>query len=181
MALRETKVAVTIKVFLLSYNQNDILWKASFQNISLLAEAFHVKISTFKKKSSFYLLPYSLLQDEAFLQRFKKELSLYFSLSENVPLISTYKTDKELASLAKSHKQLIYLPDFALVKISRKNPLSIFEKRRNWSSYKKCDGGENTIAKIGDRFCIFLSIRFLVPFGTKNGLLLFALNNAYQF
>ena len=116
MALRETKVAVTIKVFLLSYNQNDILWKASFQNISLLAEAFHVKISTFKKKSSFYLLPYSLLQDEAFLQRFKKELSLYFSLSENVPLIGTYKTDKELASLAKSHKQLIYLPDFALVK-----------------------------------------------------------------
>ncbi len=117
LTVREISVLTKIKMpTLVSYNSNVSLMNASFENISLLSEAFHVRISTFKNRSSFYLLPYELLHDESFLKEFKKELVLYFDIDEGTLLIDTYKTDKELSALVKMHKVLIYLPDFALVK-----------------------------------------------------------------
>lgn len=117
LSTRELSVLTGIKETTLnSYQNNDFLFRASYQNIALLSDAFHVRGATFKKKSSFCIVSFALFQNEEFLSAFKTELIRYFNIKENVVFITAYKTDKEIQNLTKVNKQVIYLPKFALVK-----------------------------------------------------------------
>lgn len=117
LSTRELSVLTGIKETTLnSYQNNDFIFRASYQNIVLLSDSFHVREATFKKNSSFRVVSYDLLQNKEFLSVFKEELIRYFNVKENVVFISTYKTDKEIQTLVKENKQIIYLPEFALVK-----------------------------------------------------------------
>lgn len=117
LSIRELSILTGIKeTTLISYNKNKFLWNASFQKISLLADVFRVRMATFKKKSSFCILSYEMLQDEDFLKSFKKELLLYFGISKDLLLVNSYKDEKDIAALAKKHRCFFYTPTFALIK-----------------------------------------------------------------
>lgn len=99
-----------------SYYDNEKLFKASYQNICLLANVFEAKISIFKKKSSFVMVSTYLFTEENFVQKFKQELIKYFDTDENIYFVRTYKDNDELLQMGKKYKTFIYLPDFALIK-----------------------------------------------------------------
>lgn len=92
------------------------MFRASYQNITLLSTAFHVREAAFKTNSSFCIVSYDLLQNKEFFSILKEELIRYFNVKENIVFINNYKTDKEIQALVKENKQIIYLPEFALVK-----------------------------------------------------------------
>ncbi len=118
---KELSVLTGIKVPTLnSYKNNDILYRASFQNLTLLSKAFHISPNVFKKETSFFLISDDLLHDETFLIKFKKKLVSFFGIEESTPLINKYQSDKELLALGKKYKRFLYLPDFALIKYQRK-------------------------------------------------------------
>ena len=116
LSIRELSVLTGIKPpTLTSYSKNEILWNASFRNIALLSEAFHVRNATFQKASSFCLVPQELFHYDGFRKEFLRLAALYFGTPEDTPTILDHQTDTEIASLAKKYHRFFYLPDFALI------------------------------------------------------------------
>ena len=103
-----------------SYNDNKKLFSASYANISLLAKAFKVKISTFKKKSDFVLLTDYSFNDEQFANNLKSKLIEFFNVNNDIYFVDSFKTKDELIQIGKEFGQFIYLPDYALIKYRNK-------------------------------------------------------------
>ena len=103
-----------------SYSDNGKLFEASFNNICLLSQALNVKISIFKKKSSFIMISDYFIYDRENISRIKNKLIEYFGLNEDTVLIDSYKTSTELLEIGKKYRTFIYLPDLALVKYRNK-------------------------------------------------------------
>lgn len=117
LSTRELSVLTGIKTSTLnSYQKNDFLFQAAYQNVTLLSNAFHIREATFKKKSSFCIISYDLFHNEKFLQSFKDELIRYFNIKKDILFVTVRKTDQEIRELVKEEKQILYLPEFALIK-----------------------------------------------------------------
>ena len=82
--------------------------ESGFTNYCACGAFFSMKVTTPHSEHS--------IHNEKFLQSFKDELIRYFNIKKDILFVTVRKTDQEIRELLKEEKQILYLPEFALIK-----------------------------------------------------------------
>ena len=128
LSIRELAVLTDISIDTIKYYEknNEILFKASSENILKLARALNVSLSFFKKRSDFVVISEALLENEDYVKMLKESIQDYLGTKNDIAI-----NKWTLNTVVVNNKLKVLSDDVLYSLIARTNSKYILENNFN--------------------------------------------------